>query len=91
MNEILFRHAGSDAFVPNDDMEPFRVATFEADGDDTSGGRLHVVVEGADGGRLAEDATGVRIWFGRADNDRTDLQELEIFPGGDTATMLIVR
>ena len=91
VNEILFRHAGSDAFVPNDDMEPFRVGTFEADGDDTSGGRLHVVVEPASGKYLAEAVTGVRIWFGRADNDRTDLQELEIFPGGDSATMLIVR
>lgn len=91
VNEVLFRHAGSSAFEPNDDMEPFRFATFEADGDDASSGRQHVVIEAADGGLLAADATGVRIWFGRADNDRTDLQELEIFTDILPATLILVK
>lgn len=91
VNEVLFRHAGSSAFAPNDDMEPFRFATFEADGDDASSGRQHVVIEAADGGLLAADATGVRIWFGRADNDRTDLQELEIFTDVLPATLILVK
>ena len=91
VNEILFRHAGSDAYLPNDDMEPFRFGTYEADGDDSSGGRLHVSVSAAGGGNLAEDVTGVRIWFGRADNDRTDLQELEIFTDRFPATVIVVR
>ena len=91
VNEILFRHAGSSAFEPNDDMEPFRFATFEAEGDDASSGRQHVVIEAADGGLLAADATGVRIWFGRADNDRTDLQELEIFTDVLPATLILVK
>ena len=91
VNEVLFRHAGSSAFAPNDDMEPFRFATFEAEGDDASSGRQHVVIEAADGGLLASDATGVRIWFGRADNDRTDLQELEIFTDVLPATLILVK
>ena len=91
VNEILFRHAGSSAFVTNDDMEPFRFATFEADGDDASSGRQHVVIEAADGGLLARDVTGVRIWFGRADNDRTDLQELEIFTDILPTTLILVK
>ena len=91
VNEVLFRHAGSSAFEPNDDMEPFRFATFEAEGDDASSGRQHVVIEAADGGLLAADATGVRIWFGRADNDRTDLQELEIFTDVLPGTVLLVK
>ena len=91
VNEVLFRHAGSSAFEPNDDMEPFRFATFEAEGDDASSGRQHVVIEAADGGLLAADATGVRIWFGRADNDRTDLQELEIFTDVLPVTLILVK
>ena len=91
VNEVLFRHAGSSAFVPNDDMDPFRFATFEADGDDASSGRQHVVIEAAAGGLLAADATGVRIWFGRADNDRTDLQELEIFTDVLPCTVILVK
>ena len=91
VNEVLFRRAGSAAFEPNDDMEPFRFVTFEADGDDASSGRQHVVIEAADGGLLAADATGVRIWFGRADNDRTDLQELEIFTDVLPGTVLLVK
>ena len=91
VNEVLFRHAGSSVFEPNDDMAPFRFATFEADGDDASSGRQHVVIEAADGGLLAADATGVRIWFGRADNDRTDLQELEIFTDILPGTVLLVK
>lgn len=91
VNEILFRHAGSSAFEPNDDMEPFRFATFDADGDDSSSGRQHVVIEAADGGLLAADATGVRIWFGRADNDRTDLQELEIFTDVLPCMVILVK
>ena len=91
VNEVLFRHAGSSVFEPNDDMAPFRFATFEADGDDASSGRQHVVIEAADGGLLAADATGVRIWFGRADNDRTDLQELEIFTDVLPGTVLLVK
>ena len=91
VNEILFRHDGSAAFSANEDMDAFRVATFEADGDDTSGGRIHVVVEPASGKYLASDATGVRVWFGRADNDRTDLQELEIFTDVLPATLILVK
>lgn len=53
--------------------------------------RQHVVIEAADGGLLAADATGVRIWFGRADNDRTDLQELEIFTDVLPATLILVK
>ena len=37
------------------------------------------LVSAAGGGSFAADAAGVRIRFGRADNDRTDLQELDIF------------
>lgn len=91
VNEILFRHAGSDAFAANEDMDAFRVATFDADGDDDSGGLIHVVVEPASGKYLAADATGVRVWFGRADNDRTDLQELEIFTDVLPATLVLVK
>ena len=91
VNEILFRRDGSDAFETNDDMDPFRYGTVEVDGGDTSSGRLHVVVNSAGGGNLAEDVTGVRIWFGRADNDRTDLQELEIVTDRHPATVIIVR
>jgi hypothetical protein len=91
VNEILFRHAGSDAFAANEDMDAFRVATFDAEGDDASGGRIHVVVEPVSGKLLASDATGVRIWFGRADNDRTDLQELEIFTDALPVTLILVK
>ena len=91
VNEILFRRAGSSAFEPNDDMEPFRFATFEADGDDASFGRQHIAIEAADGGLLARDVTGVRIWFGRADGDRTDLQELEILTDALPATLILVK
>ena len=49
------------------------------------------MIEAADGGLLAADATGVRIWFGRADNDRTDLQELEIFTDVLPATLILVK
>jgi len=49
------------------------------------------LVSAEGGGSFAADAAGVRIRFGRADNDRTDLQELEIFTDVLPATLILVK
>ena len=49
------------------------------------------LVSAEGGGSFTADAAGVRIRFGRADNDRTDLQELEIFTDVLPATLILVK